>query len=232
MTGSQAAPTASWAIRMPMITISGTPRSRPGRTKPSSKEPELPTMGGSRSAGPDDDSTGTPEAPIRTPGTAPDGGGEAPGLTPAMAGDGLVDGDGGELDPIGRLGVMEIVGVGTTSVGVGTGRLGVGSGTLGNGGNVGSGGSVGGVIVGSGTGGSVGNRTVGTGSGGNVGTGSGGNVGSGRLGTGTGRLGSATGRLGSAAGKAGSASGPMAATGRATSNRAPRTAVTTRTLPP
>ncbi len=213
MTGNQAAPTASCAIRIPMITISGTPRSKPGTTKPSSNEPELPTMGGSRSAGPDDDSIGAPEAPIRMPGTAaPDGGGEAPGLAPAMADDGLGDGDGDGLAPIGRLGVIEIVGVGTTSVGVGTGSVGVGTGRLGNGGSVGSGGRVGGVIVGSGRGDGVG-------------AGSGGNVGSGRLGTGTGRL-------GSAAGKEGSGSGPMAATGRATSNSAPRTAVTTRTLPP
>jgi hypothetical protein len=225
MTGNQAAPTASCAMRIPMITINGTPRSRPGTTKPSSKEPELPTMGGSSAPGPDEDSIGAAEAPIRMPGTAAlDGGAEAPGLAP-MADDGLGDGDGDGLAPVGRLGAIEIVGVGRTSVGVGTGRVGVGTGRVGNRGSVGTGGSVGGGIVGSARGGGVGDRTVGAGSGGNVGTGSGGDVGSGRLGTGTGTL-------GSAAGKEGPCNGPMAATGRATSNSAPRTAVTTRALPP
>jgi hypothetical protein len=161
------------------------------------------------SAGTEDGSTGAPDAPMRMPApVADDASGEGPGLAPAMADDGLGDGDGGELAPIGRLGAIEIVGAG---------RVGVGTGGLGNGGRVRIGGSVGGVIVGSGKGGGVGKRTVGTGSGGKVGRG---------------RLGTGVGRLGSAAGKKGSGSGPMAATGRATSNTAPRTAVTTRMLPP
>ncbi len=202
MTGSQAAPTAAWAARIPNRRMAGTPTSSPGSTNVSKGEVTPPGVVETTRLGASE--AGTPAAPDAPtglpPGPSPDGVTELAGPAPMGAADAPVDADGGTMVGSGRLGVgIEIVGVGTGRVG-GGGRVGVGTGSDGGGGSVGKGGKVG-------SGGSVGGRTVGSGNGGSVGNGTGG-------------VGKVTGRLGK-----GTGSGSAPATGRARTSSDPRSVV-------
>jgi hypothetical protein len=170
MTGNQAAPTASWAARIPSRMIVGTPTRSPGTTRPSRNGPPFPSTGRrpSSTGGDDPPISGPGDAPRRMPaGTSPEGTADGPELASMKELVGLGDADGAAV-PTGRLGgAIDTVGVGTG------GSVTVGSGTVGSG------------TVGSGTGVGVGNRTVGNGL----------TVGSGTLGTATGSEASGTGTI-------------------------------------
>ncbi len=143
MTGSQAAPTAAWAARIPKRRMAGTPTSSPGSTNELNGELPSPGLVETTWLGASD-APGTPTPPTGPPpGPWPDGKPELNGPPPPRNGELVVDADGGAPVGSGRLGDgIAIVGVGIGRDG-GGGSVGVGTGRDGGGGRVGNGGSVG-----------------------------------------------------------------------------------------